>query len=270
MFLTKHKKSNQWLLAASLSALLALPVSSIAATEVTTDESRTTRSISFAGSSELDKAAKDALLKQAEADVMAPLLKEGFRVESRPLAVHIVNSSYSGGDITLFDASTDLISDMDYDGFYHRFSVTIDADTVYDTSYVYARLYLSYEGGPWNHYATSDAYHIHADSSSDTFTIETELADGFPAGYYDVRIDLYDADHDTWVTNYGPYEDSSLSALPLEDSYYDDGYHDYVDGASVEVGVAVGVGATGGLIAILPALLLLLRRQVSNREKIIG
>ena len=138
--------------------------------------------------------------------------------------------------------------------------MAIDVDTIHETSYVYARLYLSLEGGPWNHFATSQDYHIYADSETDTFTIETELADGYPPGYYDVKIDIYDADSGQWVLNYGPYEDGSLANLPLEDSYYDDSYDGGGYPIETEVAVSARVGAASWWLLLLPVVAIAARR----------
>ncbi len=227
-----------------------------------TTPSRITKSISYANNLEKNITVRKAELEQAETDVKAALVKQGFRTESLPVGAHVDSESYHyGGDITLYDATTTLISDFDDDGFYHRFSVGIDADTVYSTAWVYAELYLSYEGGPWNHYATSSAFHIHGDSELDVFVVETELAEGFPAGYYDVRIELYDADTDEWLLNYGPYDDASLSTLPLEDSVYDDDY--YSTGYSTEVIVAGHGGLSLWLLAVI-GLMGVFRRTVNR------
>ena len=232
-------------------------------------DTRTSKSISFNTSTELDKATKDALLKQVDADIMMPLDNQGFRMESTAMAVHIVTSSeIHGADYSIYDASTELISDFDNDGFYHRFNVLIDVDTVFDTAYIYAELYLSYEGGPWNHYASSDNYHIHGDSELDSFIIETELADGFPPGYYDVRIEVYDADYDEWLLSYGPYDDASLSALPLEDSYHDD--IETVVYYPVETEIIVVDGHGGSMswwLFLVPALIAVNRRFGSNKHR---
>lgn len=255
------KEITLWSVFGVLLIMLSTPL--MAATD---DTSRSSRTISFVNSDVIDKATRDTQLKNKEADVMTALIKEGFRAESTVMALHIDSTSYNTtGDIIVYDASTELISDFNDDGFFHRFSITIDADTVYDTAYVYARLYLSYEGGPWNHYATSDAYHIYADSDSDIFTIETELADGFSPGYYDIRIELYDADHDEWLLYYGPYDDASLSNLPLEDSYYDD--IDLLLHYPVETEVIISAnahGAMGWLLFALPVLMVSLRRLLQH------
>jgi hypothetical protein len=222
---------------------------------------RTSKSISYTTEAAIDKTARDEQLKQADADIMPALLTQGFRAESTAMALRVASTSYYVSDsFSIYDAATYLISDFNGDGFYHRFSVTIDADTVYDTARVYAMLYLSYEGGPWNHYATSNSYRISGDSELDIFTIETELADGFAPGYYDVRIELYDADRDTWLFSYGPYDDASLSALPLEDSYYDEPYSTAVYPIETQVIVASqGNGAMSWWLIVIPAVLLALR-----------
>lgn len=227
-------------------------------------QTRAARSISYVASTQADDASRKTELDNTAADVLPVLITEGYRTEPLPTALLVDNISYHyGGDITIFDAFTTLISDFDGDGFYHRFSVAIDADTVYSTSWVFAELFLSYEGGPWNYYATSDDFHIHGDSELDIYVVETELAEGFPAGYYDIMIDLYDAETDEHLQSYGPYDDDSLSALPLEDSVYDDVY--YSSGVTTEVIVA-GHGGLGGWFVTAFVLLLLLRTTANRKQ----
>ena len=221
------------------------------------------KSITYAAKAELDELSRKADLDMAETQSLELLVQQGFRAESVPSAILVSNISYHyGGDITIYDAFTTLISDFDHDGFYHRFSVAIDADTIYSTSWVYAKLYLSYEGGPWNYYATSDDFHIHGDSELDIHVVETELAEGFPAGYYDILIELYDAEYGDLLHSYGPYDDDSLSTLPLEDSVYDSDY--YTTGITTEVVVAGHGGISFCLLAVF-AVAGVLRLYRSNR-----
>lgn len=242
--------------------LLLLAGLSASAMAATNSASRSSKSISFVQSTQPDKLEKDARFKQATAETLAPLSKQGFRQESTTTALKIVTiSSTSNMDISIYDAFTELVSDFNDNGFYHRFSVIVDADTIYDTAYVYARLYLSFEGGPWNYYASSDNYHIYGDSDLDSFVIETELADGFPPGYYDVRIELYDADSDSWLFSYGPYDDVSLSALPLEDSYYDDQYPVAIYPVESQIVVASHGGAASAWLLLLPVIISVLRKR---------
>ena len=64
----------------------------------------------------------------------------------------------------------------------------------------------------------------------------TGLLDGYPVGHYDVLIELYLVGVGAPVAVYGPFDDPSLRALPLEserddrfffddDRHFDDDYH---------------------------------------------
>ncbi|MCU7925122.1 MAG: choice-of-anchor H family protein [Candidatus Thiodiazotropha sp. (ex Dulcina madagascariensis)] len=158
-------------------------------------------------------------LDQARVDAYATLEVAGSRLRAtaqRSLPAHAAGQTFS-----IFDAQTVISRDDDADGYYHRLKVSFDADFSGGLAWVYAKLYLSLEGGPWNHYFTTDSFPIEADSSEDDYEVVTRLLDGYPSGYYDVLIELYDEDEALLVVNYGPYEDRDLSVLPLEDSYRD-------------------------------------------------
>jgi hypothetical protein len=231
------------------------------------DKIASTRSISYLAESAPDKAESDSGLKETAFQLLPALVTEGYREESSPVyaartIISYIEPSYTSAEVTLYDATTELISDFDHDGFYHRFRVTYDADTIYPEAYIFAELYLSYEGGPWNYIAAGDSYYIYGDSEQDTFTIETELAEGFAPGYYDIRIELYDADTGYRILSYGPYDDPSLSALPLEDSY-DDDYVEVITPIETEV-IISAAGHTHGSMGLwllsIPLLTGLFRR----------
>jgi hypothetical protein len=172
-------------------------------------------------------------LDQAVVDVGEPLVIGGSRTESASQQRLLAHPS--GRAFSIFDAQAVMTLDDDGDGFYHRLRVNFDPDVDGGEAWVYARLFLSHEGGPWNHYFTTEVFPIYGDESDDAYEVVTRLLDGYPTGYYDVLIELYDADYDLLVVNYGPYEDQDLAVLPLEDSYRDS---DDDDGG----GGAIGVG----------------------------
>ena len=120
-----------------------------------------------------------------------------------------------GQSFSIVDAQSVISRDDDGDGYYHRIRVDFDADVASGTAWVYAKLYLSLEGGPWNLYYTTDSFQIEEELSSDAYTVTTRLLDGYPTGYYDVLIELYDADYDLQEVSYGPYEDEDLAVLFL-------------------------------------------------------
>jgi len=248
------------------SVLIASLLSATAFAE-TTAQTRISKSISYSSQTEtMEKQDRDQLLQQSKNTSNPTSSKLDYRMESVSLSLEISNIEYiDSHDFYIYDASSSLISDIDSDGFYHRFSINIDVDTYLPEALVYARLYLSYEGGPWEYFASSDNYLIYGDSAHDAFTIETELADGFPAGHYDIRIELYDGHTGHWILAYGPYNDSSLSVLPLEDSYADDLY--IYDGYPVEAEIVVGArGSLHFAWLALPAILWFGRRYACNNQ----
>ncbi len=180
-------------------------------------------------------------LDQSPLIEQAPLERTGSRGTSA--ARSELSAHPTGRVFSIFDAQAVMSWDDDDDGFYHRLRVNFDPDVSGDEAWVYARLFLSLEGGPWNHIYTTEVFPINGDASDDAYEVVTRLIDGYPTGYYDVLIELYDADYDLLVVNYGPYEDRDLSVLPLEDSYRDS-YEDYDGG-----GGALGTGMLLSLLA---------------------
>ncbi len=127
----------------------------------------------------------------------------------------------SGVDFELFDAWIILTGDMDDDGFFHRMKVSFDADVNSDTETVYAKIYLSHEGGDWFQAAQSDLFEIHSNSAEDSYEIVTELVEGYPPGYYEVLIELHSLFHPGIVANRILSMDMQGYSLTLEDQQYD-------------------------------------------------
>jgi hypothetical protein len=120
-------------------------------------------------------------------------------------------------DFWFYEADVILFNDDDLDGYFYGVDLLFDVDTIYDAADVYAVLYLSYEGGPWNEYAATEDFTIYGASGSDEYVIVSELMTGYPTGSYDLLIELFDAWDGTYLTSFGPADTSELSYLPLED-----------------------------------------------------
>jgi len=136
------------------------------------------------------------------------------------------------------------------DGYYHGLDVLFDVDTIYSSADVYAVLYLSHEGGPWNEYAVTEDFVVSGSSGSDEYGIVTELMSGYPTGSYDLLIELFDAYNGDYLASYGPSDTSELAYLSLEDFNRD---------APVQEVIIVSEGGGGALDGwLLGALFLLL------------
>ncbi len=124
----------------------------------------------------------------------------------------------SNVDFWFYAADVELFNDHDRDGYFHGVDLWFDADTYYAFAEVYAVVYLSRDGGPWNEYAVTDDFTLFGSSSEDDYVIVTELVAGYPSGSYDILIELFDAYDDSFLAWFGPEDTSELAFLPLEDA----------------------------------------------------
>ncbi len=147
-------------------------------------------------------------------------------------------------DFWIYSADVELFADEDRDGYYSGIDLLFDADTIYGRAEIYAVVYLSLEGGPWMEYAATEDFVIRGTSGSDEFSVVTELLAGYPAGDYDLLIEVYDAFDDSFVADLGPEQSSALSFLPLEDAERD---APVIEDRTVVVSHTSGGGAAGGL-----------------------
>ena len=136
--------------------------------------------------------------------------------------------------------------------------ILFDADTIYNSAEVYAAVYLSYEGGPWNEYAVSEDFILFGSSSNDDYVLVTELMSGYPTGDYDLLIELFDAVDGAFLASFGPEDSSELSYLPLEDFNR--------DAPIIETRVTVTRGGGGGALGIWMLLAMFGGRVYLNRK----
>lgn len=164
-------------------------------------------------------------------------------------------------DFWIYDADVVLFSDDDGDGYFYGIDLLLDADTIYGAADVYAAVYLSLEGGPWNEYAVTDDFSIFGESGDDEYILVTELMSGYPTGRYDLLIELFDAFDGSFLASFGPEDTSALSALPLEDFNRDAPGFD----RPVNISRGGGGGSAGYGFLLLLLSVLLLRAQACKK-----
>ena len=175
------------------------------------------------------------------------------------------NEQQAGGiDFWFYTADVILFNDDDFDGYYWGIDLLFDADTYFDVVDVYAAVYLSYEGGPWNEIAVTESFPIFGATSDDEYVVVTELLSGYPTGDYDVLIELFDSFDGTFLAEFGPEDSSELSFLPLEDANRDDPNFD----RPVVVVQRGGGGATSWWMIITMLLWLLGTSFRNNRDRL--
>ncbi|MEL6199418.1 MAG: choice-of-anchor H family protein [Pseudomonadota bacterium] len=204
------------------------------------------------------KSGKDAQLSSKST---APTRGAGARLQRK--APTAADAQSINQDFWIFDATTAIAGDLDGDGFYTRLELDLDADTVYDQAWVYAVVYLSLEGGDWIEYGETAVFDIYGTSGGDEYFFDADLVSGFPTGYYDVLIELYDDFDGRLVATFGPAQSADLFDLPLESETVD---------APIEPIVVVteeGGGSAGlGLLGLLSVALLWRRQRLHVADEL--
>lgn len=210
-----------------------------------------TESARAAVTKQITRGGRDGVASDSVRHEYSALTKSGQRetsASSKTAGGSASSARAASNDFWFYDADVILFNDDDNDGYFHGIDLLFDADTYFDEVDVYAAVFLSYEGGPWNEYAVTDDFTIFGATSDDEYVVITELESGYPAGNYDLLIELYDAWDGTFLASVGPAENSSLSYLPLEDYQRDAPY--------VEEIVVIGHGGGGAALLLLPLALL--------------
>jgi len=164
-------------------------------------------------------------------DVSDPGLMIEKSTKSQPqFRAENMNKQLKSSAFSISSAYVTMNVDVDGDGYYSDFTVDFDADTDFNIATVYARLYVSLDGGPWELYYTTDNFDIEGWSSYDDYSVRTLLTSGFPPGSYDILIDLYDTFDDSFVATISADDIYELADHYLEDVSYEDstvGYSDF-------------------------------------------
>ena len=184
----------------------------------------------------------------------------------KALSLSGTRSSPSGqqgaaNDFWFYTADVILFNDDDFDGYYWGIDLLFDADTYYDVADVYAVVYLSLNGGPWNEVAATESFPIFGATSDDEYVLIIELESGYPTGRYDILIELFDSYDGEFLVDFGPADTSELSFLPLEDFNRDDPTLDD------HVVVVHGGGGAASWWMISMMLVLLLGTSLQNNRK---
>lgn len=197
---------------------------------------------------------KDAGAPELTRKSAPPARGDGARLDRK--APTTADAESVNQDFWIYDANTAIAGDLDGDGFYTRLELDLDADTVYESAWVYAVLYLSLEGGAWTEYGETAVFDIYGASGGDVYFFDVDLVSGFPTGYYDVLIELYDDYDGRLVATLGPADSADLFDLPLESETLDEPFEPVVIITDEGGGGSAGLG----LVTLL-SLALWRRRQ---------
>lgn len=161
----------------------------------------------------------------------------------------------------IYRAGVQLLSDLDFDGYHHALNVNFDIDVNIDGATVYAKLFLSRDGGRWSHYNTTDLFNIYSDDSGDEYEVTTELLEGYPPGYYDILIEVYSLNHADMVASQRLNHHYLGRDVLLEDLSWD-GRGQYTE-EYTEISVSHGGAGSASLFWLILVLLVAIAGRVA-------
>ncbi len=194
-------------------------------------------------------------------DTLGPY--DDYDLTNLPLEDKTYESTGVTSDTYVDNVKTEIFTDADDDGFYREFTLTFDVDTQSNTDRdVYVNLYQRNNGGSWQFETESDVFTVYGFSSEDAFEISGNWQSGYPANYYDFRLEVIDANTGEVLDDVSP-EFSSLLQVPLEDAN-NDTRESNPNPPSSTTSSESGGGSTGLLTLILLGLLGAWRQKIKR------
>lgn len=135
-------------------------------------------------------------------------------------ALSYQDASYSThGSVSLYDIWFDMKSDIDGDGYYHRFDISFDLDTRYNSQTIYVIAELN--GLTTQTLFQTTPYTLYGNSGNDSYQANILLTDGYPPHQYSLTLSVFDASNDERLLTYNTLDHNGSNTLNLEDSQYE-------------------------------------------------
>lgn len=225
----------------------------------------------------------------AKSSTNSASVSEGYTLSEADAGIQVrsVHANKSGDfhhqtqarpNIWISDIGTLLFDDLDGDGYHSGFSITIDVDSEFGDTEVYAKIYLEPSHAASVLLHTTERFSVYGNTVGDEYRVDTELRNNYPADNYSVSIDIHDAWSDLLLATANDRGFSNLDQLPLEsgemtdfevdphsqlldDNHaHDDNHHDHGEGAA-DVVVTEYAGLFHPAILLVLAGGLLIRRR---------
>jgi len=146
--------------------------------------------------------------------------------------------SSSRPQIWISDIGTLLFDDFDGDGYHSGFSLTIDVDSEFGDTEVYAKIYLEPADDAAIFLHKTGQFTVYGTTIGDEYRVDSELRNNYPTNDYNVAIDIHDAWTDKLLDSATARGFDNLNRLPLESANLNDSYSDYDDHVDSDIGSA--------------------------------
>jgi hypothetical protein len=157
--------------------------------------------------------------------------------------------------------ATELIEDVDGDGYYSGFRIAFDPDAQFERRLAYAHVWVRARGGEWIDEFSSDDFWVEPGTSDDGYEINVGWESGYPTSLYDVQIDLRDSATGLLLASAGS-DRAALAQMPLEDASRDRRVSSPTPGGGGNNSSHEGGGGSFEILSVLGfAWLLMMRRM---------
>jgi len=199
-----------------------------------------------------------------EYDILIDLYEDGFSGivatitpddESSLFALPLEDEIHEVTDNTsqISFVATELSGDFDNDGFYTDLTLEYDIATQFSGDDVYAEIVLKNTREGWQQILSSGNFIL----GNQTEFVDLTFNSGYPAGYYNVEINILHAVTGELIAD-AAYEFSSLNGLPIESTNNDNFFDSFNSNNDVDIVIAGGGSLGGGVVLLI---LLALRRR---------
>ena len=151
--------------------------------------------------------------------------------------------------------ATELSGDSDRDGFYTDLTIEYDISAGVSGDIVHAEIIMKNPARGWQQKVYSDDFVL----GTQTEFLDLTFNSGYPAGYYDIEINLVHSLTGESITS-ASYEFSSLNGLSIESTNNDNYYNSTNSSPDVEI-VVSGGGAFGYGMGLFILIMTLLKRR---------
>ena len=142
------------------------------------------------------------------------------------------NSSFLlafGDEAWISEVGVLLRADLDADGFFAGFSLSLDADTARGNLEVFATIDITRSDSNFNNARptrlfTTVPFILYGQSRSDEYRVDIDLLNNYNPDFYDLTVTLLDARDGQILDQVGANEFRNLDALPLESEEFDGGF----------------------------------------------
>ncbi len=166
--------------------------------------------------------------------------------------------SSSRPQIWISDIGTLLFDDADGDGYHSGFSLTIDVDSEFGDTEVYAKIYLEPADEAAIFLHKTSQFTVYGTTIGDEYRVDSELRNNYAAKDYNVAIDIHDAWTDKLLDTATARGFENLNRLPLESADLNQPSYNGFDSADPDTNGEADVVVTEYAGAFNPTLLFLL------------